>query len=136
MDTSSIGTARRWSMLVIALTATLCANVFINGVAFLIPTLHAERGLDLAEAGLVSSLPSFGMVITLIAWGWVVDRVGERFVLAVGSALTAAAAFAAACVHSLIAIGVFLVLGGMAAASSNSASGRLVVGWFPHISGV
>ena len=48
-----------------------------------------------------------------------------------GSALTAAAAFAAASVHSLVAVGAFLLLGGMAAASSNSASGRLVVGWFP-----
>ena len=79
---TSISTVRRWSMLAIALTATLCANVFINGVAFLIPTLHTERGLDLAKAGLMSSLPSFGMVVTLIAWGYVVDRVGERFVLA------------------------------------------------------
>lgn len=118
-------------MLVIALATTLCANVFINGVAFLIPTLHAERGLDLAEAGFVSALPSFGMVVTLIAWGYLVDRFGERVVLTVGSALTAAAAFAAASVDSLIAVGVFLFLGGMAAASSNSASGRLVVGWFP-----
>lgn len=118
-------------MLVIALAATLCANVFINGVAFLIPTLHHQRGLDLAEAGLMSSLPSFGMVVTLIAWGWIVDRVGERVVLSVGSALTAAAAFGAAAVDSLVAVGVFLFLGGMAAASSNSASGRLVVGWFP-----
>jgi sugar phosphate permease len=118
-------------MLVIALTATLCANVFINGVAFLIPTLHAERGLDLARAGLISALPSFGMVATLIAWGYLVDRFGERIVLAVGSALTAAAAFAAASSDSLVMVGVFLFLGGMAAASSNSASGRLVVGWFP-----
>ena len=82
----------------------------------------------------MSSLPSFGMVVTLIAWGWVVDRVGERIVLALGSALTAAAAFAAAAAHSLVAVGVFLFLGGMAAASSNSASGRLVVGWFPAAS--
>ena len=131
VDSSTIGTVRRWSMLFIALTATLCANVFINGVAFLIPTLHTELGLDLARAGLISALPSFGMVATLIAWGYVVDRFGERLVLAVGSALTAAAAFAAASAHSLFAIGVFLFLGGMAAASSNSASGRLVVGWFP-----
>ncbi|MFC7672197.1 MFS transporter [Mycolicibacterium sp. GCM10028919] len=131
MTASHIGTARRWSMLAIGLTATLCANVFINGVAFLIPTLHRDRGLDLAEAGLVSSLPSFGMVVTLIAWGWVVDRLGERFVLAVGSALTAAFAFAAASTSSLFAVGAFLFLGGMAAAGSNSASGRLVVGWFP-----
>jgi MFS family permease len=127
----TISTVRRWSMLAIALGTTLFANVFINGAAFLIPTLHTERGLDLAKAGLLSSMPSFGMVVTLIAWGYLVDRVGERIVLAVGSALTAAAAFAAASVHSLVAVGAFLLLGGMAAASSNSASGRLVVGWFP-----
>ncbi|HEY5841514.1 MAG TPA: MFS transporter [Mycobacterium sp.] len=131
MTASAIGTARRWSMLAIALGATLCANVFINGVAFLIPTLHSERGLDLSRAGLVSAMPSFGMVVTLIAWGYLVDRVGERFVLAAGAALTAAAAFAAASVDSLVAVGALLFLGGMAAASSNSASARVVVGWFP-----
>ena len=131
VSTESIGSARRWSMLVIALSATLSANVFINGAAFLIPTLHTELGLDLAKSGLLSSMPSLGMVATLIAWGYVVDRVGERIVLAVGSALTAAAAFAAASMHSLVAVGAFLLLGGMAAASSNSASGRLVIGWFP-----
>ena len=31
----------------------------------------------------------------------------------------------------MLAVAVFPFLGGMAAASSNSASGRLVVGWFP-----
>jgi MFS family permease len=127
----SISTARRWSMLAIALTATTCANVFISGAAFLIPTLHTERGLDLAAAGLLSSMPSFGLVITLIAWGYVVDRVGERIVLTLGSVLIAAAAFGAASADSLFGVGAFLLLGGMAAASSNSASGRLVVGWFP-----
>ncbi|WP_395307258.1 MFS transporter [Mycobacterium sp. AMU20-3851] len=131
MGTASIGTARRWSMLVIALTATTCANVFINGAAFLIPTLHSERGVDLAAAGLLAAMPSFGLVLTLIAWGWLVDRVGERIVLTVGSALTAAFAFGAASADSLFAVGAFLLLGGMAAASSNSASGRVVVGWFP-----
>ncbi|OBA89263.1 MFS transporter [Mycolicibacterium elephantis] len=118
-------------MLAIALAATTSANVFINGVAFLIPTLQSERGLNLASAGLLSSMAGFGLVVTLIAWGYVVDRIGERFVLAVGSALIAAATVGAAAVESLWAVGVFLFLGGMAAASSNSASGRLVVGWFP-----
>ena len=131
VSASSIGPARRWSMLVLALTSTMFANVFVNGAAFLIPTLHTERGLDLAASGLIASLPSFGMVVTLIGWGAIVDRIGERIVLTVGAALTAAAAFAAASVESLVAVGVFLFLGGMAAASSNAASGRLVVGWFP-----
>ncbi|AMO60873.1 sugar phosphate permease [Mycolicibacterium phlei] len=131
MSVDSIGTARRWSLLAIALAATTCAQVFINGVAFLIPALQAQRGLDLAAAASMSAMPGFGLVVTLIAWGYVVDRLGERFVLTVGSALIAAAAFAAASTQSLVAMGTFLFLGGMAAASSNSASGRLVVGWFP-----
>ena len=67
MPDAPISPPRRWSMLAIALTATLCANVFVNGAAFLIPTLHATRGLDLAKAGLLSAMPSFGMVATLIA---------------------------------------------------------------------
>ncbi len=141
VSVDSIGTARRWSMLAIALSSTMFANVFINGAAFLIPTLHERRGLDLADAGLLSAMPSIGMVFTLIAWGYAVDRLGERLVLALGSALTAAAAFAAgaagaatsgpAASNSIMLTGTFLLLGGMAAASSNSASGRLVVGWFP-----
>jgi MFS family permease len=131
VDVNAIGTARRWSMLAIALSSTMFANVFINGAAFLIPTLHEQRHLDLARAGLLSAMPSIGMVFTLIAWGYVVDRLGERIVLTVGSALTAAAAFAAAACTSIPLTGLFLLLGGMAAASSNSASGRLVIGWFP-----
>jgi MFS family permease len=131
VDVGSIGTARRWSMLAIALSSTMFANVFVNGAAFLIPTLHESRGLGLADAGLLSAMPSIGMVFTLIAWGYAVDRLGERLVLTLGSALTAAAAFAAAASADLAVTGAFLLLGGMAAASSNSASGRLVVGWFP-----
>ncbi len=131
MPTDSISRGARWSMVAISLAVTASAFVFINGVAFLIPALEDERGTPLAEAGLLSSMPSFGMVVTLIAWGYLLDRRGERVVLAVGSALTAAAAYAATTVHSLVAIGAFLFLGGMAAASCNSAGGRLVSGWFP-----
>lgn len=126
-----MSTAARWSIVVIALSATLCSFVFINGIAFVIPMLETKRDTNLALAGLLASMPSFGMVSTLFAWGAVLDRIGERIVLAVGSALTAAATFAAASMHSLAAVGAFLFLGGMAAASANTASGRLVTGWFP-----
>jgi MFS family permease len=131
MPADSISTGARWSMVAISLAVTASAFIFINGVAFLIPALEEERGTPLAEAGLLSSMPSFGMVVTLIAWGYLLDRRGERLVLTIGSALTAAAAYAATTVHSLPAIGTFLFLGGMAAASCNTAGGRLVSGWFP-----
>ena len=76
-------------------------------------------------------MPSFGMVLTLVAWGHLVDRLGERITLALGTGLAGVAAFAAAPLHSLSAIGALLFVGGMAAASSNVAGGRLVSGSFP-----
>lgn len=131
MSTEPIGKAARWSVVVVALMATLCSFVFINGIAFVIPMLETKRETNLAMAGLLASMPSFGMVLTLFAWGALLDRIGERIVLSVGSALTALATFAAASMQSLVGVGAFLFLGGMAAASANSASGRLVTGWFP-----
>ncbi len=129
---ASISPTRRWWILAVSVAVTSCAFLFINCGIFLIPALQADRGTSLARAGLLSAMPSFGMVLTLVAWGYLVDRFGERLVLTVGSALTATAAFAAAPLHSLVAIGALLFVGGMAAASCNIAGGRLVSGWFPQ----
>lgn len=126
----AISTTRRWSMLVVSQLATLCANVFINGAAFLIPALVGRHHAGLIEAALLASMPNVGMMLTLIPWGHLLDRTGERMVLTLGLGLTAVAGFAAASVNSMIAVGTFLVLGGMAAASALAASGRLVTGWF------
>jgi MFS family permease len=127
----SLSLLARWSITLISVGVTSSSFLFINGVAFLIPSLVAARGTPLAEAGLLASMPSWGMVVTLFFWGYLTDRLGERIVMTVGSALTGAAAYAAASVHSLVAMGAFLFIGGMAAASSNTAGGALVSGWFP-----
>src|SRR6201987_6445336 len=102
------GAGARWSIMIVSLGVTASSFLFINGVAFLIPSLQARRGIPLTEAGLLSSMPSWGMVVTLVLWGCVLDRVGERTVLKVGSALTAAAAYAAASAHLLLLIGLYL----------------------------
>jgi MFS family permease len=117
-------------MLGVSQGATLCANVFINGVAFLIPALVKDHHVSLAEAALLAATPNLGMMLTLIPWGFLLDRIGERIVLALGLGMTAAAGFAAASAQSMLAVGPFLVAGGMAAASTLAASGRLVTGWF------
>ncbi|HEY9304555.1 MAG TPA: MFS transporter [Mycobacterium sp.] len=118
-------------MLAVTLAVTSCSFLFINCGVFLIPALETNRHTSLTAAGLLSAMPSFGMVVTLVGWGYLVDRLGERVVLAAGSALTAVAAFAAAPLDSLVGIGALLFVGGMAAASPNAAGGRLVSGWFP-----
>jgi MFS family permease len=129
-ETGPLSTGRRWLVVIVSLGVTASSFLFINGVPFVFPALEAA-GTPLTQAGLLASMPSWGMVVTLVAWGYVLDRVGERIVLTVGSALTAAAGYGAASAHSLLLMAAFLFLGGMAAASCNSAGGRLVSGWFP-----
>ncbi|WP_067544688.1 MFS transporter [Nocardia crassostreae] len=119
---TQIGTAKRWNMLALGVFAQAASAVFVHGTPFLLPAL-TDRGMPLATAGLLVSMPTVGLVCTLIAWGYIVDRIGEHKVLAAG--------LAAASVSSYVVLGVFLFLGGMGAASTNGASGRVIVGWFP-----
>lgn len=123
---------RPWLMLAFGVLAQASSTVFVSTPAFLIPLLHTERGLSLAQAGLLASTPTLGLVLTLIAWGALSDRIGERWVIASGLALTALAAVAAMFVDSYVVLGALFLLGGMASASPNAASGRVVIGWFPE----
>ena len=79
-----IGVRRRWAMLAASTLAQAATAVMVHGPAFLIPVLHDRRGLSLAEAGLVAAAPMVGVMLTLVAWGVVIDRRGERFVLLAG----------------------------------------------------
>ncbi|MET0991071.1 MAG: MFS transporter [Lacisediminihabitans sp.] len=121
---------RAWSALVLGVVAQTAGTVFVSTPAFLIPLLHTERGLSLAQAGLLAATPTMGMVLTLVLWGALADRVGEKWVIAGGLALTALATVGAITAHGYVDLGVFLLLGGAASASTNSASGKVVVGWF------
>lgn len=115
----------------------------VAGAAFLIPTLHADHGMTLSAAATVTVMPSIGMTLTLLAWGALADRVGERAVLAAGALLSGAALLGAAAWWPRAAAGTglaaapvavfaaLLLLAGVGAASANAASGRVVVGWFP-----
>lgn len=123
--------SRKWWMLTFGMFAQAAQAILVNGVAFLIPALQADHGLSLAHTGIVVAAPTIGVMTTLVLWGGLADRFGERVVLGAGLTLAACAAAGAALAPSLPWITAFLLVGGMAAASANAASGRVVVGWFP-----
>ncbi len=117
-------------MLAVAVFAQASTTVVTSTPAFLIPLLHAERGLTLAQAGLLAAAPNLGLVLSLIAWGAATDRWGERRMLVSGLVITTIAVVAASFVSGYTALGLILVVAGIGAASTNAASGRVVVGWF------
>ncbi|ABS01675.1 MFS transporter [Kineococcus radiotolerans] len=124
--------AAAWRMLALGVAAQAAGTLLVSTPVYLIPLLHVERGLPLAQAGALASAPTLGMVLTLVAWGALADRLGERWVIAGGLAATALLAALAAGADDLVRLGVLLGLGGAASASTNAASGRVVVGWFPR----
>jgi sugar phosphate permease len=130
-ERGEIGTARRWGMLGASTAAQAAAAVMTNGAVFLIPALHEQREMSIAEAGVVTATPMIGVMLTLVAWGWFTDRRGERVALMAGLGLAALAGLVAVVVADGVLLAVALGLGGAAAASTNAASGRVVVGWFP-----
>lgn len=127
---TQVRATRRWTMLALGVFAQSSSAVIVHGTPFLLPAL-TDRGMPLATAGLLVAMPTVGLVCTLIAWGYVVDRVGERTVLVAGPVVMCVAGVAAATVTHYGLLGVLLFLAGMGAASTNGASGRVIVGWFP-----
>lgn len=127
-----------WRGLVLGVLAQLSYTFAVTGPAFLIPHLRAQEGYSLAEGGMVGTATSIGMVLTLVVWGALSDRRGERLALVLGlvfSGLAAAGGLLlvwADLVHSSFALAVVLAAVGAAGASVNTATGRVVAGWFPR----
>jgi MFS family permease len=124
--------AHPWAMLAVAVYAQTSTTVVLATPAFLIPLLHSVQGMSLAQAGLLAAAPNLGMVLALVAWGAAADRWGERRVLVLGLLVTVLAVLVAMLVHGYVALGIALIVAGIGAASTNAASGRVVVGWFPR----
>ncbi|WP_416446518.1 MFS transporter [Leucobacter sp. HNU] len=122
---------RPWLMLAAMVLAQASTTVVAAAPAFLIVHLHETEGLGLAAAGLLAGAPNLGLVCTLVLWGAATDRFGERRVILLGLAATAAAVALAMLAQGFLLLGLALVACGAMSACANSASGRLITGWFP-----
>jgi sugar phosphate permease len=100
------------------------------GIPVLAPALRVEYDLSLPEVGLVIAAVNVGSIVTLLPWGLLADRVGERSVLSTGLAGASLALVAAAFAPSFDVFVIAIVFAGALGASVNAASGRAVMGWF------
>lgn len=131
---SSLRTPRPWLMLVVGGGSQAATALLISTPAYLIPMLHTQRGLSLAEAGLIATAPNVGVLLTLILWGAATDRWGERVILVAGLGVAvggAVASIAAAASGSYVLLALAFALCGIGAAATSATSGRVVIGWFP-----
>ncbi|HEY1119247.1 MAG TPA: MFS transporter, partial [Acidimicrobiales bacterium] len=114
--------SRRWWMLGIGMVGQVAGTVAASVPPFLIPYLHLERGLSLTQAGALAATPLVGTMVSLVLWGVVVDRWGERLAMAGGLTVVAVAMLGSATADGYVALGAWWFVVGVGAASPNSAS--------------
>src|SRR4051795_2005925 len=102
---------RRWTILAVGTFAQAATCCFLYGIPMLVPALRAS-GVSLFAASLVVSAPMVGLLLTLILWGAVADRRGERVVIVAGVGAAAALLVVAAGVSGAGGLALPLALGG------------------------
>jgi len=115
------------------LFAASCAGIFVFGsvlallgTLFGLPEMRARLGLDLMRQGDLLSLQFFGILLSTLVTGPLVDRFGKRVVLAVSPLLVAAAlvGFAVARGFEMAALAAFTL--GVGGGGLNTATNVLV----------
>jgi sugar phosphate permease len=103
----------------------------IVGLPVLAPALRDAHSLSLLQIGVMLDSLWIGTLLTLLPWGVLADRIGERLVLASGLVACGAALVGAGYASGFGTLIVLIGLAGAAGASVNAASGRAVMQWFP-----
>lgn len=120
----------RWVVLGVGMAAQASISALQLGLPAVAPDIRAELGLSLAATGALLAAATMGILATLLAWGALADRIGERAVITMGLTGAAGALVLASRAGSGLALGAALALAGAFGSSANAASGRAVVSWF------
>jgi len=132
----------RWVILGAGTFAQATFSAVSVGLPALAPALRSHYHLSLGRVGIVLGAVSLGMLGTLLPWGLLADRIGERAVMSWGLGGAGLALASVSLTRSYGALLGLLVLtgalvavlfvAGATGASVNAASGRAVMGWFPE----
>lgn len=120
----------RWIILGIGVLAQGALAALQHGVSGLAPMLRSDFRLSLPEVGLILAAANWGIMSTLLLWGRLADRYGERIVIAIGLGSSSLAILAASFVQAADAFVAWLFLAGALGSAASAASGRAVMHWF------
>ncbi|HEU4943488.1 MAG TPA: MFS transporter, partial [Gaiellaceae bacterium] len=120
----------RWAVLAAGTAAAASGSAVFIGVPVLAPQLQDQLDLSLRQLSVLFASLWVGTILTLLGWGLLADRWGERVVLSLGLGACGLLAAAVGWATGFWTIVIPLFLASAAGASVNAASGRAVMQWF------
>jgi sugar phosphate permease len=121
----------RWVILGVCWLAYIVAFMQRLSIGPLAPFIKEELNLSSAQAGLFMSAAAFGYMLTLTPAGWLVDRIGVRWLLLVGEMIggifVANMFMVKSFTHGLI----LMALAGMGLGCIMPSTTKAVLEWFP-----
>jgi ACS family hexuronate transporter-like MFS transporter len=127
MPTSENSFKYRWVILGVCWLAYIVAYVQRLSIGPLAPFLKQDLSLTAEQIGTLMSASALGYTITLIPAGWLVDRIGARWILLVGEVIGGIFIFATSYTTGLI----FMGLAGLGLGFIMPTTTKAVVIWFP-----
>jgi sugar phosphate permease len=120
----------RWTILGAGVVAQASFSAIFFGLPAIAPEIRSHYSLTLTQIGVILSAVSTGLAATLLLWGIVADRVGERAVLAAGLTGCSVALVAAAYTSTFTGLVLAVTAAGALGGGTQTASGRAVMSWF------
>ena len=117
----------RWCVLAVSVLAQTGTSFYQFGVPYLLPQVQDAFDVSLFQASMLVAAPSVGMVLTLLAWGYAADRIGDRTVMVAGLLGATGSLLVVRLSDGPVALGLLLLLAGGFGASVNVTSGRVVL---------
>ena len=116
----------RWAILSAGVFAQAAFSAILLGLPSIAPAIQQHYRLSLTQVGIVLAAVNFGAILTMLPWGLVADRIGERAVIVIGQVGAGAALVAAGSTSSYGSVVAALAVVGLLGAGVNAASGRAV----------
>jgi sugar phosphate permease len=127
-----VASRQRWVVLAAGTFVQSSQAAAFSGLAVLAPELRDRYDLSLRQIGVLFGGSSVGALLTLLAWGLLADRIGERATATVGLLGAAGGFVGAAFAPVFVTLLLLLFVASAFGASSNTATGRAVTSWFPR----
>ncbi|GIN21243.1 MAG TPA: MFS transporter [Bacillus bacterium] len=122
----------KWFVLIVATLSQTCASFVIFGMGPMAAFYQQTFNLSQFETGMIVSTVNIGPIISMIIFGNMMDKYGEKWVVGLGSILLGLNTFIAYLIDSYIVLLTNLLFVGIWYGTAQPGGSSAIVKWFPR----